>query len=292
MAIKLRNETVAVIGLGAIGLPLALNLAKKGRTVQVWNRSDAAAETAVAAGATRVQTLSEIDAGIVLTALPDLPQVDSVLENGLEAALNAGDVLVVMGTVSPGAVRKLGQRLSAHSIHLLDAPVSGGDVGAQQGTLSIMVGGEADVFEAVKPTFELIGQTIKHLGALGAGEMAKACNQIVVAVTLSALAEALTLGEKAGLDRSALIDILEGGFANSQVLNVKRERFETNNYHRGGSATFQLKDLRFALEAGEDSGTALPVTTTVKELFEAVVAAGDGEEDHSVVIREIERRSN
>ena len=142
---KLRNETVAVVGLGAIGLPVAKNLAKAGVDVQVWNRSDAKAHEAVAAGATRVSQLADIDAAIVLTGLPDMEQVLDVLENGLSQALKSGDVLVIMGTVSPVAVPELGSELAAHGVHLLDAPVSGGDVGAQNATLSIMVGGDADV---------------------------------------------------------------------------------------------------------------------------------------------------
>lgn len=289
---SLRNQTVAVVGLGAIGLPVAKNLAKAGVNVQVWNRSDAKAEEAVAAGATRISQLSDIDASIVLTVLPDMPQVRDVLSQGLDQALQSGDVLVIMGTVSPVAVPELGAELAPRGIHLLDAPVSGGDVGAQNGTLSIMVGGDAEVLKLVEPTFLKIGSTVRHLGPLGSGELAKACNQIVVAVTLTALAEAVTLARKAGLDTKIVLDILAGGLANSQALTVKREKIESNDYRPGGSAVFQLKDLRFALEAGQNSGTALPVTEEVTKLFESLVANGDGELDHSSIVREIERRSS
>ena len=264
---SLRNNTVAVVGLGAIGLPVAKNLAKAGVNVQVWNRSDAKAEEAVAAGASRVQKLSDIDAAIVLTVLPDMPQVRSVLDDGLLAALKKSDVLVIMGTVSPVAVPELGKELAEKGVHLLDAPVSGGDVGAQNASLSIMVGGDIDVLRLVEPTFLKLGSTVRHLGPLGSGELAKACNQIVVAVTLTALAEAVTLARKAGLDTKIVLDILAGGLANSQALTVKREKIETSDYRPGGSAVFQLKDLRFALEAGKDSGTALPVTEEVTKLF-------------------------
>jgi 2-hydroxy-3-oxopropionate reductase len=289
---SLRNQNVAVIGLGAIGLPVAKNLAKAGVSVQVWNRSDAKAEEAVAEGATRISNLSDIDASIVLTVLPDMPQVLEVLNNGLNHALKPGDVLVIMGTVSPVAVPELGKELAARGVHLLDAPVSGGDVGAQNATLSIMVGGDAAVLALVEPTFLKIGSTVRLLGPLGAGELAKACNQIVVAVTLSGLAEAVTLARKAGLDTKVVLDILAGGLANSQALTVKREKIESDDYRPGGSAVFQLKDLRFALEAGKNSGAALPVTEEVTKLFEALVNAGDGELDHSGIIREIERRSH
>jgi 2-hydroxy-3-oxopropionate reductase len=288
---KLRNNSVAVIGLGAIGLPIAKNLAKAGVTVQVWNRSDSKADEAVSVGAQRVLQLSDIDSAIVLTVLPDMPQVLEVLEAGLLEALKPGDVLVIMGTVSPVAVPELGAKLSAAGIHLLDAPVSGGDVGAQNATLSIMVGGDPEVLALIEPTFLKIGSTVRHLGPLGSGELAKACNQIVVAVTLTALAEAVTLARKAGLETKVVLDILAGGLANSQALTVKREKIEADDYRPGGSAVFQLKDLRFALEAGKNSGTALPVTEEVTKLFEALIAAGDGELDHSGIIREIQRRS-
>ena len=286
-----RNDAVAVIGLGAIGLPVAINLAKTAAPTQVWNRSDSPANKAVTAGATRLESLESIDAAIVLTVLPDMAQVISVLDSGLEKALQPGDILVVMGTVSPIAMRELGERLNAKSVHVLDAPVSGGDVGAQNASLSIMVGGEKEVLERVRPVFEKIGSTIRFLGPLGSGQMAKACNQIVVATTLTALAEAINLGRNAGLDDSVLLDILAGGLANSQVLTVKREKIESGDFTPGGSAVFQLKDLNFALEAGADTHTALPVTEKVRELYESLVANGDGALDHSAIVREIARRS-
>ncbi len=230
---------MTVAGLGAIGLPVAINLAKS---------------------------------------------------NGLEASMKSGDVLVVMGTVSPIQVAALATRLAAKGIRLLDAPVSGGDVGAQNGTLSIMVGGDANDLADALPTFQKIGQTIRHLGPVGAGEMAKACNQIVVAATLTAIAEAVTLGRRAGLDTTALIDILAGGLAASQALSVKRSKIESNDYTPGGAASFQLKDLRFALEAGAATGTSLTMTEEVTRLYASLVESGDGGLDHSGIIREIERR--
>ena len=292
MAITLRNNKVAVVGLGAIGSPVAVNLAKKGVHVEVWNRSKEKCANAIAAGATEVSELENIDAAIVLTALPDLTQVETLLEIGLNKALKSGDLLVVMGTVSPVAIKTLGKNLASRGIHLVDAPVSGGDVGAQNGTLSIMVGGTEEEFNVLFETLNKVGSTIKHLGPLGAGEMAKACNQIVVAVTLSALAEAVTLGRKAGLNSETLIEILSGGLANSQVLQVKKEKILTNDFTPGGSAAFQLKDLNFALEAGEETGTSLPTTSIVAELFKSLIEAGDGQLDHSSIVREIERRSN
>jgi len=289
--VALRNNKVTVVGLGAIGLPVAINLAKSGAPTFVWNRSQTPTDKAVAAGATQFKNLSDNDSAIVLTVLPDLPQVDEVLANGLEESMKSGDVLVVMGTVSPIKVAELAKRLSTKGIRLLDAPVSGGDVGAQNATLSIMVGGDAKDLADVLPTFEKIGQTIRHLGPVGAGEMAKACNQIIVAATLTAIAEAITLGRRAGLDTTVLIDILAGGLAGSQALNVKRSKIESNDYTPGGAANFQLKDLRFALEAGAATGTSLTMTEEVTKLYTALVESGNGGLDHSGIIREIERRS-
>ena len=289
---SLRNDNVAVIGLGAMGLPIAINLGKAGVSVQAWNRSAPALDRAVAEGkVSKLSDIKDVDASIVLTVLPDLPQVEELLTLGLEDALHSGDLLVVMGTVSPVGVAELGKRLAAKGIRVVDAPLSGGDVGAWKAELSIMTGGEKSDHDALVPTFEKIGTTIRHLGPLGSGEMAKACNQIVVAATLTALAEAVTLGRKAGLDTKVLLDILAGGLAGSQVLNVKREKIESGDFTPGGSATFQLKDLRFALEAGAATGAALPMTSEVAALYSALVNAGDGSLDHSSIVREIERRS-
>ena len=283
---SLRNQSVAIIGLGAMGHPIATNIAKSGVSTQVWNRS-----TKEVAGATTLSPPQEVDAAIVLTVLPDLPDVEAVLAQGLEAALKDGDVLVVMGTVSPVAVVALGKRLVTKGIRVVDAPVSGGDVGAQNATLSIMVGASEVDFADLLPTFKKIGSTVLHLGPLGAGELAKACNQIIVGATLTALAEAVTLGRRAGLDTKVLLDILAGGLAGSKALDVKREKIESGNFAPGGLSEFQLKDLRFALEAGADNRTALPMTKEITELYEALVKNGDGKLDHSAIIKEIERRS-
>lgn len=286
-----RNSRVAIIGLGAMGLPIAINMAKAGVSTQGWNRSLGAREKAATGGVEIVEDLKSVDAKFIFTILPDLEQVEEVLAAGLRGALKPGDVLVVMGTVSPGGIKQLGADLANNQIELLDAPVSGGIEGAATATLSIMVGGKSEVLQEVMPYFEKIGKTIRHLGPLGSGEMAKACNQIIVAITLTGIAEAITLGRKAGLDTSALLDLLIGGYANSTLLGTKRERIESKNYERGGSANYQLKDLRIALEAGLENGVALPVTTEVTKLFTALVEAGEGELDHSAIFNEIERRS-
>ena len=285
------SRRVAVVGLGAMGLPICKNLIKAGIETEAWNRSESALVDAVSAGAIRVDQLSECQADIVLTVLPDMKEVREVLANGLERALRPGSILVVMGTVSPVAMVKLSDELAQKGIRAVDAPLSGGDVGAQNGTLSIMVGGDESVFEEVLPTFQAIGKTIRLLGPVGSGQIAKACNQVVVAVTLTALGEAITLARKSGLDAHAVFDILSGGLANSQALQIKREKIESGNFTPGGFAKFQLKDLNFALECAEKIGVELPVASIVRELFAELVEHGDGELDHSAIIREIERRA-
>ena len=285
------SRRVAVVGLGAMGLPICKNLIKAGIETEVWNRSASALVDAVNAGAIRVDQLSECQADIVLTVLPDMKEVREVLANGLERALRPGSILVVMGTVSPVAMVKLSEELAQKGIRAIDAPLSGGDVGAQNGTLSIMVGGDESVFEEVLPTFQAIGKTIRLLGPVGSGQIAKACNQVVVAITLTALGEAITLARKSGLDAHAVFDILSGGLANSQALQIKREKIESRNFTPGGFAKFQLKDLNFALECAEKIGVELPVASIVRELFAELVEHGDGELDHSAIIREIERRA-
>jgi len=285
------SQRVTVIGLGAMGLPICKNLIKAGIETEVWNRSESALVEAVSAGAIRVDQLSDCQGDIVLTVLPDMKEVCEVLASGLERALRPGSILVVMGTVSPMAMIKLSEELAQKGIRAIDAPLSGGDVGAQNGTLSIMVGGDESVFKEVLPTFQAIGKTIRLLGPVGSGQIAKACNQVVVAVTLTALGEAITLARKSGLDAHAVFDILSGGLANSQALQIKREKIESGNFTPGGFAKFQLKDLNFALECAEQIGVELPVASIVRDLFAELVKHGDGELDHSAIIREIERRA-
>jgi len=196
----------------------------------------------------------------------------------------------VMGTVSPVAMVDLAEELSAKEIRVVDAPMSGGDVGAINGTLSIMVGAEQSDYEELLPIFQAIGKTIRLLGPVGSGQLTKACNQVVVAITLTALGEAVTLARKSGLDAHAVLDILSGGLANSQALQIKREKIESGDFTPGGFSKFQLKDLRFALESAIATGVELPVTSVVTELFTDLVKNGDGDLDHSAIIREIERR--
>jgi 2-hydroxy-3-oxopropionate reductase len=288
-----RQEPVGFVGLGVMGRPMARNLVRAGHRVVVWNRSAGPAAELAAAGATVARTPAELAAAapVVLTMLPDLPQVEEVLrrDDGLLAGMHQGSVLVVMGTVSPVEVRDLGARLEPAAVAVVDAPVSGGDVGAEQATLSIMVGGRPEDVTRVRPYLEAMGTTVDHLGPLGAGQLAKACNQIVVAATLTALSEALVLARRGGLDPQRVFAVLGGGLAASRVLEVKGPKLLGGDFRPGGAAAFQHKDLGFALAAAREEGVALPLTALVDQLYGAARWNGFGDDDHSVVVRVIER---
>jgi 2-hydroxy-3-oxopropionate reductase len=284
-------KKVGVIGLGVMGLPIAKNLITAGFDVEVWNRSQPAIEKAASFGAHSVTSLSDFTAPIILTVLPDIYEVREVLKNGLQAALAPNSILVIMGTVSPQAIIKLEKELKEAQIRLVDSPMSGGDVGAINATLSLMVGCDATTFEELAEVFAAIGKTIRLVGPVGAGQLTKACNQAIVAINLTALGEAITLARKSGLDTKSVFDILAGGLANSQVLNIKREKIESGDFTPGGFAKFQLKDLNYATQTASEHGVDMPVTQLVRDLFKDLVDHGDGELDHSAIIREIERRA-
>lgn len=283
---------VAVIGLGAMGLPIARNLARAGYPTQGWNRSTGPRELAAQQGIATPANLNEIDARIVFVTLPDLPQLIEVLENGLQSALKPGDYLVVMSTVSPVEIISFAASMNERGIIVIDAPLSGGELGAQEATLSIMVGADEENFKFLQPIFAILGKTVVLLGGIGAGQLTKAANQIVVAINLAAIGEAVTLARRAGLDASKVLEIFAGGLANSAVLQLRRPKIEAMEFPAGGKSKFLLKDLYFALDAAKSDGTELPVTELVTQLYAQLIENGDGELDHSAIIREIERLSN
>lgn len=287
-----RATRVAVIGLGNMGLPMAINLVKAGLEVEVWNRSDEAANSAVQAGAVRVTDLKDIDSHVVLTVLPGIDPVKNILDSGLRSALKSGDILVVMGTTSVVAMVELSNSLKAEGIIAVDAPMSGGDIGAQNATMSIIVGADSQTFETLLPVFEKIGKTIRLIGPVGAGQLTKAANQVIVGINMTALAEAITLARRSGLDAKAVFDILSTGLAGSNVMNFGRSKIESEQYIPGGYSKFLYADLNYALEAAIDSGTTLPVTSLVASLYKNLLANGDGDLDISAITREIERMTD
>ncbi|WP_406121228.1 NAD(P)-dependent oxidoreductase [Streptomyces canus] len=287
--------TVGFVGLGAMGLPMAANLAKAGFDVLVWARGRIPLDAAVAAGCRAAGRPADVAAGArtVITMLPDLPQVRDVSAgpDGLLAGLDtaapaeAMDTLVVMGTVSPVAVRALAQELRSIGVTVVDAPVSGGVTGARDATLSIMAGGTEYAVESVRPYLTAMGSTVRRMGDTGAGSLAKACNQLVVAGTLVALSEAVVLGEHGGLDPAALLEVLAGGLASSEVLAQKRRHLADSDFTPSGPARYLHKDLGFVLDSAADAHVELPLSTSVARLYAAIDDRGLGDLDNSVVLR-------
>ncbi|CAM5289610.1 NAD(P)-dependent oxidoreductase [Streptomyces canus] len=287
--------TVGFVGLGAMGLPMAANLAKAGFDVLVWARGRVPLDAAVAAGCRAAGRPADVAAGArtVITMLPDLPQVRDVSAgpDGLLAGLDtaapteAMDTLVVMGTVSPVAVRALAQELRSFGVAVVDAPVSGGVTGARDATLSIMAGGTPYAVESVRPYLSAMGSTVRRMGDTGAGSLAKACNQLVVAGTLVALAEAVVLGEHGGLDPAALLEVLAGGLASSEVLAQKRRHLADSDFSPSGPARYLHKDLGFVLDSASHAHVELPLSTSVARLYAAIDERGLGDLDNSVVLR-------
>ncbi len=280
---------VGFVGLGIMGKPMARNLLRAGHELTVHNRSRPPVEELVREGARDGRSPKGVAerSEVVITMLPDTPDVEQVVfgSMGLVEGLQPGSVVVDMSTISPVATRSMASRLRERGVQMLDAPVSGGQRGAEEGTLSIMVGGEAEVFERVRPLFEVLGKNVVYVGPAGAGQVCKACNQVVVALTLQAVAEALVLAERNGVDPARVRQALLGGFAGSRILEVHGQRMLEGNHQPGFRARLHHKDLRIALETGRSAGVPLLGTALVHELLGAMVARGWGDLDHSALVR-------
>lgn len=285
-------ETIGFIGLGIMGKPMAYNLMKAGYKLVITNRNSAPMDELAAKGATAVgnpQAVAE-KSDVIITMLPDSPQVRAVVTGGggVLAGAKAGTLVIDMSTISPVVTQEVAQAALAHGVRMLDAPVSGGDVGAQQGTLSIMVGGSAEDFEQAKPLLEVLGKTIVHVGGIGAGQVVKACNQIVVALTIEAVSEALVLGSKAGVDPAVILKVLSGGLAANRVMEVRGPNFLKHDFQPGFKIALHHKDLGIALASGREYGVALPVTAIVDQMLMALKLRGQGDQDHSAILTLIE----
>lgn len=283
---------VGFIGLGIMGRPMARNVLAAGYSLVVYDLVADAINDLVGAGAIAANSPAEVAAStdVVLLCLPDSPDVEAAMrgQQGLLAGARAGQVVVDMSTISPVTARALAQEAAEQGVMLLDAPVSGGQVGAENGTLSIMVGGDAEALEGVRPILAAMGKTILHLGESGAGQVAKACNQLVIAVTIEAVAEAMVLASKAGVDPAKVREVLLGGYAYSRVLEGHGERFLARNFTPGFRTRLQYKDLNIALDAGRAYGAPMPTAALVHQLYAAMMARGEGDIDHSALIRLIE----
>ena len=287
---------VGFIGLGIMGAPMAANLATTGYHLVVHNRSPAAAERLAAHDTITVADSPAAvtrQSDIIITMLPDGPDVNAVLsgDHGILAAISTGQMVIDMSTIAPAMSIDFGRRLRERGASFLDAPVSGGDKGAKDGTLSIMVGGDAADFERARPLFEIMGKTIVHVGEQGAGEIAKACNQIAVAVNIAGLSEALMLGSSAGVDPARIIEVLSGGLAGSRVIDTKSAGMLTHRFDPGFRVELHRKDLGIVNRTATENGVPLPVAALVTQLFDALAANGGDKLDHSALLTVYERLS-
>jgi len=284
--------TIGYIGLGLMGKSIARNIHKAGFPLVVHNRSRAAVDELVAEGVRAAASPAEVAAhvDVVFTNLPDTPDVEKVVlgENGIIAGAHAGLIWVDNSSIKPAAARSMSLRLAEKGILSLDAPVSGGDIGARNATLTIMVGGPASALEKVMPVFQAMGKTVTHVGEAGAGQVAKAANQIMVAAQMVAMGELLIFSQKAGVDPVKVVEAIKGGAAQCWTLDVKPPRLFSSNRAPGFKAYMQAKDLNIILETAREYGIPLPSAAVDAQLFNAMLQNGMGEQDNSAVIGMIE----
>lgn len=283
---------LGLIGLGIMGRPMARNLMRAGYGLTVLDIDSSAVAALAAKGATagRSPALVAASTDVLVTMLPDSPQVRQVYlgPNGAFAALRPGWLAIDMSSIAPSTARELAERASTAGAEILDAPVSGGDKGAIAGTLSIMVGGSDEGYERALPILQALGKTIVHVGGAGAGQVVKVCNQVVVAVVIEAVSEALVLGAKAGVDPSKIADVLQGGLAATRVLEMRRDNMLSGCFDPGFRIRLHLKDLKNALDLARETNVALPGAALVEQLMRAAAAAGHEDYDHSGLITVLE----
>ena len=285
--------TLGFIGLGLMGRPMAGHLLKAGFPLVVHNRSQAAVKELAAQGAQEAHSPKEVAAqvDIVFTCLPDSPDVEQVVlgKQGILEGARTGLIVVDHSTIKPSTARELAEALAAKGKQFLDAPASGGQIGAQQGTLTIMVGGDAEALERARPALEAMGKTITHVGGPGAGQVAKCCNQIMVAAQMTAMAELLIFARKAGVDPRKVVQAIRGGAAQCWTLDNKPERLFAGNRQPGFKAYMQVKDMGIVMDSARKFGMPLPVSETNTNLFNEMIDLGFGELDNSAVVGVIEK---
>lgn len=286
---------IGFIGLGLMGRPLALHLAKAGHTLHLWARRPASLEPFKAVAAHPYGTPAEVarQVEVVITMVADAPDVREVVlgADGIASGARKGLIVVDMSTINPNAAREIGAELEAKGIDFLDAPVSGGEVGALNAALTIMVGGKPEVFEKVKPLFEKMGKSITLIGGIGAGQVAKACNQILTGVGVMAVAEAFNFAAKNDVDVAKVREALMGGFAYSRILENHGQRMLDRNFKPGFKAWMHQKDLRIVMEEAHRLGLMLPASAATAQLFNAIVGSGMGEEDSISALKLLEKLS-
>ncbi|MGD8230295.1 MAG: 2-hydroxy-3-oxopropionate reductase, partial [Desulfobacteraceae bacterium] len=285
-------QKIAFIGLGIMGRPMSKNLLKAGYQLKVHDLNPDAVNELVGVGAQEALSPKEASevADVVITMLPEDPDVEQVVtgRDGALEGMREGAILVDMSTISPTTARRIAEQLAEHGLEMLDAPVSGGDVGAKEASLSVMVGGKREVFERVLPVFQKMGKNINYIGDHGAGQVAKACNQIIVALTIEAVAEALIFAKKSGVDPEKVREALLGGFAHSRVLELHGKRMLERNFKPGGKVRSHKKDIEIVISVAKELGIYLPGTALISHLWNAVAAQGGLDWDHSSVVKVLE----
>lgn len=283
---------IGFIGLGIMGQPMAEHLLARGHRLHVSDAS-AAAATLTRAGATSHDSFAHIAAEceFIILMVPNTPEVESTLfaAGGVAEGLRQGALVIDMSSISPLATKDFAERIRKMGCDYVDAPVSGGEVGAKAATLTIMVGGKDDAFARARPLFEIMGQNITHVGPVGAGQTAKVANQIIVALNIAAVAEALLFASKAGADPARVREALLGGFASSRVLEVHGERMLKRTFEPGFRMNLHRKDLALALAGADELGLSLPQTAFCQQLLNAACGNGEGDFDHSAIVRQLER---
>jgi 2-hydroxy-3-oxopropionate reductase len=281
------GERIGFIGLGIMGRPMARNLLAAGYPLTVFSRSPGPVDELVEAGAARAGSSAEVASAsdVVITMLPDTPDVELVLlgPGGVHEGTARGSLILDMSSIDPGPTRAIATRLAELGVAMLDAPVSGGERGAIDGTLSVMAGGEPDAFERARPILEVLGSSVVHIGPSGAGQVCKAANQLVVAATIEAVAEALALAERSGVDAAKVREALLGGFAGSKILEVHGRRMLDRAFEPGFRVRLHRKDARIVMDVAAEVGARVPSFAVVTEQLQRLVDAGGGDLDHSAL---------
>ena len=285
MSDSLSGHVVGFIGLGLMGRPMSMNLHAAGAEVVIHNRSRAVVDALAAEGLSPARSPREVAqrAPVVIVMATDTPAVERIVDgnNGIASGIAPGSLVIDMGTTAVEATRRLVKTIESRGAHYVDAPVSGGEIGAKAGTLTIMAGGTREAVSRAMPCFEAMGSHVTHVGDAGAGQIAKAANQVIVGLTIGAVAEALALAKRAGADPAKVREALQGGFAASRILEVHGQRMIDGAFVPGGKAATQRKDMQQALDLAASIGLELPATTLSRDLYDRLIAAGGADLDHS-----------
>jgi len=290
--LPLTGRTIGFVGLGLMGKPMALNLHAEGAALYINNRSQGVVDELTAVGMHRAPTPADTarQADTVIVMLPDTQMVETVLfgKGGVAEGVGPNSLIIDMGTTEATATRNFAARIEKLGGAYVDAPVSGGTIGAETGTLVFMVGGTDAAFKRIRPVLDVLGKNAVHVGDVGAGQVAKAANQVIVGLTISAVGEALKLAERAGVDPAKVREALGGGFAGSRILEVHGQRMINGAFAPGGKCVTQRKDLHQALKLAGEYGLSLPTTALVMDQYDQVIEAGFGELDHAALIKVLE----